>query len=111
MKLPELPEGVAGLGQRVRYVRKKILAMTQQEFGKLIGVTQDTVSRYETNKANLSVKQLAKIAETAEVSLDWLITGKEKFVKRGKRVSPISLDLASRVMELEKRLDKLERKA
>jgi len=95
------------LPQRLRYIRKRIAAMTQHEFAQALNVSQDSISRYEIGKTDLSTKQLARIAEVTGVSLDWLILGKGEIPERGKlgRLPP---SISSRISKLEKRIAQIE---
>lgn len=62
------------LGKRIRFAREKA-GLTQQELGDLLFVSKSSVSTYENDNANPSPASLATIAKSANVTLDWLITG------------------------------------
>lgn len=62
------------VGARIRELRT-VLDLSQQEFGKQIGINQVTVSCYETGKANPSTKAIASICREFHVSKTWLLTG------------------------------------
>ncbi len=62
-----------GVGKRIRQVRWR-LNLTQQEFGKRLGVIKVSVARYEAGRiprANL----LDRIASLGGVSVEWLLHG------------------------------------
>lgn len=59
-----------GMGSRVKELRE-MLNMTQQDFAERIEVTQSNLSNYE-KKDVLTLNILLKIAETFDVSMDWL---------------------------------------
>lgn len=96
------------LEQRIRYVRKKILAMSQKEFAEALGVSRDVISRYETGKTNLPAKQAAKMAELVHISIDWLLSGKGDVPVPRKEALVASENLALRISELEKRFEHLQ---
>lgn len=52
-------------------------SLTQAEFGKLFGVGDQTVSNWEKDRRTPPIEKLIKMAQMFDVSLDWLITGKE----------------------------------
>lgn len=60
------------VGRRLAEVRG---TTTQVEFGRLLGVAQHYVSRYEHAKAKPSAEYLAAVAELTGVTLDWLVLG------------------------------------
>jgi transcriptional regulator with XRE-family HTH domain len=64
----------AAIGVRLREVRGET---SQVDFGRLLGVPQNFVSRYEHARARPSVEYLAAVASVRNVSLDWLILGRE----------------------------------
>lgn len=68
------------VGVRLREVRG---ATSQVDFGRLIGVAQNFVSRYENARARPRMEYLAAVAKARNVSLDWLILGREP--RRGDR--------------------------
>lgn len=65
----------AGLGLRIRELRKSVPKRTTEEFGALIGVTGGAVRNWEAN-GKISPENLVLIAEKCGVSLEWLSTGK-----------------------------------
>lgn len=62
----------------IKKIRKKY-GLSQGELAELIGVTQATISLYETGKRNINIETAQKIAIALEVSLDelWHGTGDE----------------------------------
>jgi len=66
------------LGQRINALRTN-LGISQEEFARKIGVeSRQVISNYEKDKSNPDPETLTKIAELGAVSLDWLITGKDR---------------------------------
>ncbi|WP_422445265.1 helix-turn-helix domain-containing protein [Thermoanaerobacterium sp. DL9XJH110] len=60
------------LGERIKQLRLE-KEMTQEEFGKLFGVTKYAVSLYESDKSTPNDEIKKKIAEYFQVTLDWLM--------------------------------------
>lgn len=56
-----------------RYIREQIFCVeTQGQFGDLLGVTQETISRYETGALRLNVQAQDRIRKlAAERGIDW----------------------------------------
>lgn len=65
------------LGERLKKLRDRT-GLNQEEFSKIIGISRGTYAHYETNKRLPSYDILEKIAKYHEVSLDYLITGKNE---------------------------------
>jgi len=95
------------LEQRLRYTRKKILAMNQEEFAEALSVTRDVISRYETGKTRLPSKQAVKIIELANISADWLLAGRGDMPVKSKEGLAAPEVVASRISTLEGDLKQL----
>lgn len=61
--------------------RQNVLKMTQEEFAKLIGVRQDSVSRMEKTPETIDLTILLKIAEATGTTLDELVGYKRSLPK------------------------------
>jgi transcriptional regulator with XRE-family HTH domain len=64
------------LGQRLRNARKN-KGYSQIQVFELTGINNKTLSSYETDYSKPDLDTLAKLSELYDVSLDYLITGKE----------------------------------
>lgn len=73
------------LGGRIRKIREE-LKLTLVGFGQRVSIGKSALQSWETNATSPSPDQLAKIAELGNVSLDWLITGKEH--KEHREITP-----------------------
>lgn len=65
------------LGTRLKLLRKR-LKVNQMQFSKMISISSATLSAYETGVKNPSLAVLKNIAETCNVSIDWLCGLSEK---------------------------------
>ena len=65
------------LNDRIKKLRKK-KGMTQLELAEKVHVTDKAVSKWETGEGNPEITILIELAKLFEVSLDYLLTGKEK---------------------------------
>ncbi|MEO2082925.1 MAG: S24 family peptidase [Desulfurobacteriaceae bacterium] len=63
------------IGQRIKELRKK-LGLSQEEFGKKLGVTLRTIARYERGETNIPDRTLRQIEQTFNVNPEWLRHGK-----------------------------------
>jgi transcriptional regulator with XRE-family HTH domain len=50
----------------IRHIREKVLGLTQTQLALLTGVTQGTVSRWETGKLEPTLDELRKMREAAQ---------------------------------------------
>lgn len=62
---------------KLREIRKKC-GITMKELGAEIGVAESTISQYETGKRQPDYETLLKLGEFFGVSVDYILTGKEK---------------------------------
>ncbi len=70
--------GNRSIGNRIRKIREQ-LKWTQEKLGDYLDVKGNTVCNYEKGDVKtLSPETLVKLAELGEVSLEWLLMGKEK---------------------------------
>lgn len=88
-----------GVGLRIQMIRGK---MTQQELAKKLGIKQSNVSRYEKGRIP-NPEVLLKIAQFANVSIEWLLTGKERYHHNGFSVIPDSRPIKV-LSQLDKRI-------
>jgi len=63
----------ADIGRRIREIRG--FHTTQQEFAKIIGVSQSQVSKYEKGKIIPPGNVLLRIARYAGRTMEWILTG------------------------------------
>ena len=84
------------LGEKITMLRKK-KNLSQLELANKVGVSRDTIGKYERNDITPTVDKAKKIANSLKVSLDYLVSDKvgfpEKIVDKvmEKRVSEIEL--------------------
>jgi len=64
------------IGRRIREIRG--FDLTQAEFGKMVGVSQVTLSKYENGQVLPTLDFLARLKAHSGKSLDWIVTGAEK---------------------------------
>jgi transcriptional regulator with XRE-family HTH domain len=62
-----------GIGDRIRKIRS---ALTQKEFGKLFGVVDSAISKWEKGKLP-DEETLKKLADYGGVTVEWLLKGEE----------------------------------
>lgn len=72
------------MNERIKKVRKT-LKLTQEQFGKIIGVTGAACSTIESGKNNPSIQTIKSICREFDVNEAWLLTGEgEMFLKRSR---------------------------
>jgi transcriptional regulator with XRE-family HTH domain len=60
------------LGEHITLLRKK-KGLSQADLGKAIGTSGDIIGRYERDEVKPSIEVVIKMADTLEVSLDYLV--------------------------------------
>lgn len=62
-------------GERIRYLRKEVLKITLEQFGKKIGVTKSAISNLENESRNLTEQVAKAICREFNVDYLWLTEG------------------------------------
>jgi transcriptional regulator with XRE-family HTH domain len=65
------------MGARLKSARNKA-KMTQEVVAKKLGISFGTLSGYERNYRDPDTETLSKLAEMYDVSVSWLVNGKEE---------------------------------
>lgn len=73
------------MNERLRILRDT-LHLSQEEFGKRVGVTKTAISRLESGSNKITDRMLISISRAFNVDIDWLKTG------RGDMFLPVSDD-------------------
>jgi len=74
-------------GERLTDIRRK-LGFNQVDFSEKLGLTQQSLSRYEKNKNIPSIEFVQKLTNIFDINLNWLLIGKgEKFLKDEKNIT------------------------
>ena len=63
------------LGERLKYVREDILRLTPGKFEKIVPASKSSIARYETGERPVDIWFVYNVAQRANVSLEWLVTG------------------------------------
>ena len=92
------------LGTRLKLLRKR-LKVNQMEFSKMISISSATLSAYETGVKNPSLAVLKNIAETCNVSIDWLCGLSEKESLSNSDSIKTYSDIIKILIEIEKCID------
>jgi len=66
---------VRAIGRRIREIRG--FDLTQREFGKMLGIGQTQLSKYEKGLSAPTLELLLKLKSYSGRSLDWIVTGGE----------------------------------
>ena len=65
------------IGSRLKQARKEKI-LKQKDMAKKLGISRAGYSRIESGYVEITTKNLMKIAEILDISLDWLLLGKEE---------------------------------
>lgn len=63
--------------ERIKFLRKNILKLNQEEFSKKINISRSNLGNIETNKINLTDRVLSDICRAFHVNKKWVTTGIE----------------------------------
>ena len=61
------------IGLNVHYIRKKVLRVSQEEFGYMAGISKDTVSNIERGIYIPSVRNLVNISNCVDMPVDFFL--------------------------------------
>ncbi len=103
--------------KRIKEIRKE-LKLSQEDFGKKIGLSQSTLAMIEVGKRNFNDKHIKLICSTFNVNEQWLRTGigdmfltspyEKEFMDIFKNLTPITqkylYEMAKNLLETEKSL-------
>lgn len=64
------------INERIYYLRKKVLKLTQSELGKILGVGDTAVSKLEKAGNTVTERNIKAICSEFDVDYGWLVTGK-----------------------------------
>jgi transcriptional regulator with XRE-family HTH domain len=74
-KLRDLKPNRKAIGRRIREIRG--FELTQTDFGRLLGIRQTQLSRYELGLNIPTADVLMKLKAYSGKSIDWMLTGEE----------------------------------
>lgn len=88
------------MNERIKKLRKA-LELTQKEFASRLGIKQNTIAKYETNRGNPTVAVISLICREFNVNEDWLRTGSGPMFKATEEaaVSKLCRELHASVIE------------
>ncbi len=72
---PHTTPDLKAIGRRLREIRG--FDMSQSEFGKILGVGQRQLSKYEAGHSAPTLEVLLRLRAYAGKTIDWLITGED----------------------------------
>ncbi len=71
------------MNNRIRFLRKNILTLSQKNFGEKIGLKQSTINDIESGKNKLTDSNLKLICKVFNINEEWLRNGTEPiFIKK-----------------------------
>lgn len=74
---------MANTNERIKYLRKEILHLTQQEFSEALNISRSNMGNIETGQISLTERVISDICEKYSVNEEWLRTGEgEMFIPK-----------------------------
>ena len=77
--------------ERIKYLRKQVLDLSQDDFSKKINISRSNLGNIETGKINLTERVLSDICRTFQVKKDWITTGIEPIFEEGN--NPLDIEV------------------
>lgn len=65
------------LNERIKYLRKEILNMNQQDFSNKINISRSNLGNIEIGNVNVTERVINDISRSLNVNKEWLINGTE----------------------------------
>lgn len=84
--------------ERIRYLRKEILHMTQEEFAKSIKISRSNLGNIETGTVSITERVLSDICDVHDVNIDWLINDIGNPIREKTRTEKIT-DFAADILK------------
>ena len=75
------------LNEKIIYLRKKA-GMSQIDLADELGVSRQTVSKWETGESNPEITKLPQLAKTFDVTVDWLLSEEEPVTQKEASSAP-----------------------
>lgn len=98
------------IGKRLKMLRTKT-GKDQLTFAKILGVSQSTLSHYETGRRDLSTEIIRKIIDATKCNVNWLYTGEgSMFMNKNENEDkcPVVEQLRKSIARLESEINNLE---
>lgn len=88
------------MNERIKKLRRA-LELTQKEFASRLGIKQNTIAKYETNRGNPTVAVISLICREFNVNEEWLRTGNGSMFKASEEsaVSKLCREVHASVIE------------
>lgn len=86
--------------ERIRYLRKDVLHMTQEEFAKSIKISRSNLGNIETGAVSITERVLSDICDVHDANMDWLLKGVGSPIREKTRTEKIT-DFAADILKEE----------
>lgn len=86
--------------ERIRYLRKDVLHMTQEEFAKSIKISRSNLGNIETGAVSTTERVLSDICDVHDANMDWLLKGEGLPIREKTRTEKIT-DFAADILKEE----------
>ena len=97
------------IGERIEKARVK-KGWSQRELATISGASNASISRWESNRREITSGNIMQLCIALDVTPNWLLTGDENYIPLYKRVEELKIcyELIGRYDDLEKRVKALE---
>ncbi len=66
------------IGEKIYYVRKNKMHMTQEEFAEEVGLSKDSISNFERGKCLPNISNLVQISNKTETPIAFFLNKREE---------------------------------
>ena len=78
--------------ERIKYLRKTVLKLSQEEFSKKINISRSNLGNIETGKIKLTERVLVDICRVFNVNQNWITSGKEPMFENNS--DPLDIEIS-----------------
>ncbi|WP_026896890.1 helix-turn-helix domain-containing protein [Daejeonella oryzae] len=89
------------IANRFAQFRKQFIAKSQDEAGKILGVSQPTIYRFEAAKAGITVEVIRILIKSYHLNIDWLTEGKGQMQDKEETKSTLVTDVNQIKVDIE----------
>jgi transcriptional regulator with XRE-family HTH domain len=86
-------------GKRLKQIRQK-LNLSQEEMGKVLGVSKQFLSNIENDRNILNNEKLVKLLQNYNVSINWLLSGEGEMFKKSSKNEDFDKKVELKVTEI-----------
>ena len=81
--------------ERVKYLRKRIFQLSQNEFAKKINISRPNLGNIEIGKINMTERVLSDVCRVFQVRKEWIMSGEEPMFEDSETpLDPLDIEIS-----------------